>query len=139
MAADRRAVATETRSPALTLQRINLREILLSSLRTICEVKQILRLVVPTMQRREMTAVALRASSSTLNCAAAPRLITPDEAIGRIRLLLKNPRVEDKQYLLSLAGIAIAAVIVLDGEAIDVEEIDGLQESVNRALFRPEA
>jgi hypothetical protein len=90
------------------------------------------------MQRPEMTAPALRASSSILNYAVAPRLITPDEAIGRIRLMLKDPRLDDKQYLLSLAGIAIAAVIALDGETNEVEEIGGLQESVNRALFRLE-
>lgn len=66
---------------------------------------------------------------------AVPRLITPNEAIGRIRLLLKDPRADDRQHLLSIAGSAIAAVIALDGETNEVEEIGGLQESVNRALF----
>jgi len=88
------------------------------------------------MQRLELTVPALRASGSTLNCAVAPRLITPNEAIDRIRLLLKHPRADDRKYLLSIAGSAVAAIIALDGETNQVDEIDGLQQSVNRALFR---
>ncbi len=86
------------------------------------------------------TPPADRPAGATPNCSITPRLITPEEAIGRIRLLLKDPRVPDRQYLLSIAGAAIAGVIVLDtSEAIDIEEITGLQESVNRALFHQEA
>lgn len=85
-------------------------------------------------------APAFRPAISAPNSSASPRLITPDEAIGHIRLLIENPRADDRQFLLSIAGFAIAAVIVLDApDAIETEEILGLQESVNRALFHKEA
>jgi hypothetical protein len=84
-----------------------------------------------TMQSLTKTGSALRGPSST----SAPRLITPDEAVGRVRVLLANEHVDFRQRLLSIAGIAIAAVITLDEDAVDVAEIDGLQECVNRALF----
>ena len=74
---------------------------------------------------------ALRAASSRVR----PRLITPDEAIGRIGLLLGYEGIDLKQRLLSIAGIAIAGVITIDGDVVGVEEIDGLQGYVNRALF----
>ena len=65
----------------------------------------------------------------------APRLITPDEAIGRVRVLLTNEHADFRQRLLAIAGIAIAAVIAIDEDAVEVAEIHGLQECVNRALF----
>jgi hypothetical protein len=64
----------------------------------------------------------------------AVRLITPDEAIERIGLFLVSEH-DLRQRLVSIAGVAIAAVISLDEDAAEIEEIDGLQESVNRALF----
>ena len=83
---------------------------------------------------------AFRPAISAPNSSASPRLITADEAIGHIRLLLESPRTDDRQFLLSIAGFAIAAVVVLDApDAIEIEEILGLQESVNRALFHKEA
>jgi hypothetical protein len=64
-----------------------------------------------------------------------PQLITPNEAISRIRSLLAHEDAEVKQRLVAIAGVAIAAVIALDEDVAEIEEIDGLQESVNRALF----
>ena len=66
---------------------------------------------------------------------ATVRLITPDVAVERIESLLANEDVEVRQRLVSIAGVAIAAVMSLDGEAIEFEEIDGLEESVNSSLF----
>jgi hypothetical protein len=66
---------------------------------------------------------------------ACPHLITPNEAISRIRSLLAKEDAEVRQRLVAIAGVAIAAVIALDENAAEIEEIDGLQESVNRALF----
>ena len=66
---------------------------------------------------------------------ACPHLITPKEAISRIRSLLAQEDAEVKQRLVAIAGVAIAAVIALDEDVAEIEEIDGLQESVNRALF----
>jgi len=66
---------------------------------------------------------------------ACPQLITPNEAVSRIRSLLAKEDTEVKQRLVSIAGVAIAAVIALDEDVAKIEEIDGLQESVNRALF----
>jgi hypothetical protein len=66
---------------------------------------------------------------------ARPHLITPNEAISRIRSLLAQEDAEVKQRLAAIAGVAIAAVIALDEDVAEMEEIDGLQESVNRALF----
>ena len=66
---------------------------------------------------------------------ACPHLITPNEAISRIRSLLAKEDAEVKQRLVAIAGVAIAAVIALDEDVAEIEEIDGLQESVNRALF----
>jgi hypothetical protein len=63
------------------------------------------------------------------------QLITPNEAISRIRSLLAQEDAEVKQRLVAIAGAAIAAVIALDEDVAEIEEIDGLQESVNRALF----
>jgi hypothetical protein len=74
---------------------------------------------------------ALRAATPT----PAARLITPNVALGRIGLLLANEDVDVKQHLLVIAGIALAAVIAIDGDTIEVGKIDGLQECVNRALF----
>jgi hypothetical protein len=75
------------------------------------------------------------ASRAASHAIEHPRLITPSEAVSRIRSILASKDPETKQCLLSIAGIAIAAVIALDGAALEIEEIDGLQESVNRALF----
>jgi hypothetical protein len=75
------------------------------------------------------------ASTAAKRVVECPRLITPSEAISRIRPLLASKEAEAKQCLLSIARIAIAAVIALDGEALEIQEIDGLQESINRALF----
>lgn len=66
---------------------------------------------------------------------AVLHLITPDEAIERIGSLVAQEKGEIRQRLLTIAGTAIAAVIALDGSAIEVEDIDGLQASVNCALF----
>jgi hypothetical protein len=66
---------------------------------------------------------------------ARPRLITPNEAISRIRSLLAKEDAEVKRRLVAIAGVAIAAVIALDEDVAEIEEIDGLRESVNRALF----
>jgi hypothetical protein len=63
------------------------------------------------------------------------RLITPDEAIKHIGLLLANEQIDLKQRLLFIASAAIAGMIVLDGDSIEVERIDGLQWWVNRMLF----
>ena len=85
-------------------------------------------------------APAFRYANAAPDGPVSPRLITPDEAIGQIRRLLTSPRPDDRQYLLSIAGTAIAAVIVLDPrDAIEIEEIMGLQEAVNRALFHQDA
>jgi hypothetical protein len=75
------------------------------------------------------------ASRAASHAVGSPRLITPSEAISRIRPILASKEPKTKQCLLSIAGIAIAAVIALDGDALEIQEIDGLQESVNRALF----
>ncbi len=66
---------------------------------------------------------------------SVPRLITPDDAIERISVLLAREAGDVKQTLLTVAGTAIAAVIALDGTAVEVEKVSGLQECVNCALF----
>lgn len=77
----------------------------------------------------------LELSPLDANDRAALYLITPDEAIERIGSLVAQEEGEIKQRLLTIAGTAIAAVIALDGSAIEVEDVDGLQASVNCALF----
>jgi hypothetical protein len=64
-----------------------------------------------------------------------PRLITPQEAVERIGALLPKGGDERRQHLMTIAGIAIAAVIALDGIGTEVENIAGLQECVNSSLF----
>jgi hypothetical protein len=78
--------------------------------------------------------VCLDAAKLIWLAGACPQLITPNGAISRIRSLLAKEDTEVKQRLVAIAGVAIAAVIALDDVA-EIEEIDGLQESVNRALF----
>lgn len=65
----------------------------------------------------------------------AVRLITPDEAVEHIGLLLANEQIDLKQRLLFIASAAIAGMIVLGGDSIEVERIDGLQQWVNHTLF----
>jgi hypothetical protein len=57
--------------------------------------------------------------------------------LARVRPHLITPKedAEVQQRLVAIAGVAIAAVIALDENVAEMEEIDGLQESVNRALF----
>jgi hypothetical protein len=78
---------------------------------------------------------ATAASIAGNRVANEPRLITLSEAISRIHPLLAPKESEAKQCLLSIAGIAIAAIIALDGEVFEIQKIDGLQENINRALF----
>ena len=66
---------------------------------------------------------------------SAVRLITPDEAVEHIGLVLANEQIDLKQRLLFIASTAIAGMIVLEGDTIEVERIDGLQQWVNRMLF----
>lgn len=66
---------------------------------------------------------------------SAVRLIRPDEAVEHIGLLLANEQIDLKQRLLFIASAAIAGMIVLEGDTIEVERIDGLQQWVNRMLF----
>ena len=53
----------------------------------------------------------------------------------RIRSLVVEEVADVKQHLLAIAGTAIAAVIALDGTAVEVDKVAGLQECVNCALF----
>lgn len=73
----------------------------------------------------------LPTTSSTMTL----RLLTAEEAIHHIRGLAANGPVDVKQYLLSIAGIAVAALMALDEDAAEMHEIDGLEELVNCALF----
>jgi hypothetical protein len=95
-------------------------------------------------QKASSTSWASRSDESTLErrpgplgsaAGARPHLITPNEAISRIRSLLAKEDAEVQQRLVAIAVVAIAAVIALDEDVAEMEEIDGLQESVNRALF----
>ena len=49
--------------------------------------------------------------------------------------MLANEQIDLKQRLLFIASAAIAGMIVLEGDTIEVERIDGLQQWVNRMLF----
>jgi hypothetical protein len=127
-------------SPCASLQRINLGETFLSSDLTTFgnEIERQIsnRGKMPESLSR-MFGLRRRLELSPLeaNDCAVLHLITPDEAIERIGSLVAQENGEIKQRLLTIAGTAIAAVIALDGSAIEVEDIDGLQASVNCALF----
>ena len=57
------------------------------------------------------------------------------EAVEHVGLLLENEQIDLKQRLLFIASAAIAGIIVLEGDSVEVERIDGLQQCVNRMLF----
>ncbi len=67
--------------------------------------------------------------------AETPRLITPQEAFDRIGEMLVQNGADPKQHLLRIAGVAIAAVVALDGSSTEVDDVAGLQEYVNSSLI----
>jgi hypothetical protein len=122
------------------LRRINLPEIIMSSDPTTCAPRRIgadggqqwLRDRAPLW--RELGDFDL-SPLDVEDVVVVLRLITPHEAMERIRSLLVEEGADLKQHLLAIAGTAIAAVIALDGTAVEVEKVAGLQECVNCALF----
>jgi hypothetical protein len=74
-------------------------------------------------------------SCARYSAAETPRLITPHEAFEQIGRMLVQNDADPKQHLLRIAGVAIAAIIALDGLGTEVEDIPGLQECVNCSLI----